>query len=248
MKKIFILYVVAMSFVCCSGRGQTKSPAAAPNNSTTQNDSLKQSVEQQLLSQIGSWISWSKTNETEQIQIDTLPDKDDNVFLSFREDGSLLLKEVRRMSEANYRTCKSFAGHLYDEEFSVCSFKPKEYISFLYTMVDIGIRREYIERCITMVAWNGKVYEIRLVATPGIKEMIRKAVSKYDESRLEILEYDKEYGLCIMDGNICVRPIPYLAFDDDGGDWVKIPLSSELKFKLVESSNIIKELSEHALE
>ena len=44
--------------------------------------------------------------------------------------------------------------------------------------------------------------------------------------------------------NICIRPIAYSALDDDGGDWIKIPYSNEIKFSLVKCDQILKEISD----
>lgn len=236
-------------FVCCRGKDRVEANStpyqasyAEDKNSVLKHNKPSYSS---LMSQIDSFALWSKDDKkgSSLVRIDTLPNVD-NVFLYLKKDGSQLFNELYRISETSHRICATYKDHFYMEDISVFSYKYNKFVSFFYSVVDEGLRREYTERCITLIARNNKVYEVRLKNSPEVNDIIKKAVSHYDESLAKRFENKDEYGFCLILGDICIRPIPYSAFDDDGGDWIKIPLRNDLEFRLIDTEQIIDEISQ----
>ena len=77
-----------------------------------------------------------------------------------------------------------------------------------------------------------------------VQKVINKKVLSFPKSLRSRFEMKEFYGFCLISGNICIRPIAYSALDDDGGDWIKIPYSNEIKFSLVKCDQILKEISD----
>lgn len=187
----------------------------------------------------------SKVHDDLNLVIDTFDCKD-NVFLYIQKDGSSLLDELYSISLLNFKIAQSYTDRFSQEQIEVYSYRKEQFISLFYTNLDIGIRRDYIEKCLTYIVRNNNVYQVQLLATPYVNRCIDKKIKNLSLSCRERFERRDFYDFCMINGNIKIRPIPYSAIDDDGGVWIEIPFSEELKFKLISTSQIKNNMEEWA--
>lgn len=98
------------------------------------------------------FADWSKTHqeESERLHIDTISDQD-NLFLCIRKDSSILLNKINDISNELHKMYATYPDHLFSEDISICSYKHDNFISFLYSVVDNGFRRDYFEYCATYI-------------------------------------------------------------------------------------------------
>ena len=179
-------------------------------------------------------IQWNRNhkNEVEKIEVDTLQDQD-NLLLYLKKDGTLLLNNLYLVSNARHQVYSTCQDHFFTEDLTPQSYKENNFISLTYSVIDEGFQRDYFEDCYTYIVIRSKVYEIRLTANAYLNNIIKQEVSKYDKDCRQRFELQTSYGFCIFNGNVNLRPVPYSALNDDGGKWLKIPLTKDLKFQLV---------------
>ncbi|MGI6222987.1 MAG: hypothetical protein ACOYJG_05210 [Prevotella sp.] len=245
MKSHYYIALISLCLLSSCGNHAYKNNKTDSNNIPIKNYTIKQKTDTtspaSFFSMMKSILSYSKNHQESEksVFIDTFPSKD-NLLLFFRNDKTKLLHELNKISLSECRKYAKDNDFYFNEDIAVQSYERDNFISFFYSMLIEGGSRDYIEKCITLVNMEGKVYEVVLEASPYAREIIKKSLMSYDASIRERYEERDQYGFCVLAGKIYVRPIPYSALDDNGGDWVEIPFTNKLSFKLTDASQIFK--------
>ncbi len=247
IKRYFLILMILSigTFLYCKGKSlNTKSNMSQVYIATVDTASIDNN-KITLPEQIKLYLNDSRKSNLRNsfVKIDTIV-SGENTFLHIRKDGGILFNKLNHISLMCDKMYKSYSDHSFIEDIELFSYRKDNFVSFLYSVIDEGFHRGYSEKPFTFIVRKGNVYQVNLITTPMVQKIINKKVLSFPKSLRSRFEMKEFYGFCLISGNICIRPIAYSALDDDGGDWIKIPYSSEIKFSLVKCDQILKEISD----